>query len=101
MQELLKLLLGITDDSKDALLNHFLEQAEHTACSYCNVDTLPEQYSGAVVDLAAHLYLVREDGNIKTKTQGERTVGYFEAVDIPPQIKAALPLPRVRVIGHV
>lgn len=101
MLSLLKLLLGITDDSKDALLNHFLEQAGNAACSYCNVDALPERFNGAVVDLAAYLYTTRDSVNLKTKIQGERTLGYFEAVDIPEQIKAALPLPRVRVVSNV
>lgn len=101
MLALLKLLLGISDDSKDTILNHYLEQAANTACIYCNVSTLPEQFDGAVVDLAAFLYSNRDYGNIKTKTQGERTVSYFEGVEIPEHIKAALPLPKVRVMGNV
>lgn len=98
---LLKQILGITDDGQDALLNHYLEQAANTACVYCNVDQLPEQFDGTVTDLAAHLYGNREYGGVKAKTQGERTVSYFEEADIPAHIKAALPLPNVRVMGNV
>jgi hypothetical protein len=99
--DLLKQILGIEGSAKDDILNHYLEQASNAARVYCNVDELPESFNGAVVDLAAYLYEGRSGGHIKTQTQGERTTGYFEPVDIPEHIKVALPLPRVRVVSHV
>ncbi len=101
MLELLKKLLNIEDDTQDDILKHYLEQAKNTACIYCNVASLPEQFDGAVIDLAVYLYSGKDYGQIKTKKQGERTVAYFKPVDIPDGIKAALPLPKIRVIGDV
>lgn len=99
MLALVKLLLGIpaNDTSKDALLNHFIEQANLTACTYCNVDELPDDYNGTICDLAVYLYQNRDSMGYLSKHQGERTVTY-EAGQIPSHIMSALPLPKVRVV---
>ena len=96
---LVKQLLGIASDdtSKDTLLNHFIGQARLAACTYCNVDALPETYDGTIADLAVYLYQNRDSVGVVTKRQGERTVTYEEG-NIPNHILSALPLPRVRVV---
>lgn len=99
MLDLVKQLLGIASDdtSKDTLLNHYIGQARLTACTYCNVDTLPEAYDGTIADLAVYLYQNRDSVGIITKRQGERAVTYEEG-NLPNHILSALPLPRVRVV---
>ena len=96
MLELVKLLLGISDTTKDTLLAHFIEQARLTACALCNVDALPETYDGTVAELAAYLYRHRENVGIHTLKQGERSSTYEDG--LPQSILAALPLPKVRVV---
>ena len=96
MLELVKLLLGISDTTKDTLLAHFIEQARLTACALCNVDALPETYDGTVAELAAYLYRHRENVGIHTQKQGERSSTYEDG--LPQSILAALPLPKVRVV---
>lgn len=96
MLELVKLLLGISDTTKDTLLAHFIEQARLTACALCNMDELPETYDGTVAELAAYLYRHRENVGIRTQKQGERSSTYEDG--LPQSILAALPLPKVRVV---
>lgn len=99
MLELMKLLLGIstTDTSLDTLLNHFIDKSNAILTGYCNVDTLPENYSNVIAQYAVYLYKNRDSEGLIQKTEGEKSVVYEGA--IPQSIKLQLPLPRVKVIG--
>ena len=98
MLEIVKMLIGIEiyDDSKDAILNHFINQALKVALSYCNVTELSAEYDGTIADLAVYLYKNKDSVGYRQKTEGERSVTY-EGSGIPEYIKSALPLPRIKV----
>lgn len=97
---LMKQLLNISleDLTKDILLTHFLEQARIAACGYCNVEILESLYDGTICDLAVYLYQNRDSVGYLSKRQGERSASFAET-ELPTTIMAALPLPKIHVIG--
>lgn len=97
---LIKELLGIDflDASKDNTINHFLSKARSIIKGYCNIEELPIEYSGAVIDFAVYLYKNRDSTGIRKRSEGERTIEYEEG--LPEFIKLALPLPRIKVGGY-
>ena len=96
MLEIVKMLLEISDDSKDELLNHFISQALMVAISYCNVSELSTGYDGTIADLAVYLYKNKDSVGYSQKTEGERGIT-FESGAIPEYIKLALPIPIMKV----
>jgi hypothetical protein len=96
MLELVKILLGIdsTDTSKDAILEHFIHQANNMALFYCNVSVL-SGYDDSIADLAVYLHKNKDSVGYKQRTEGEKS-GTFET-GIPESIKAALPTPKITV----
>jgi len=93
----MKELLGIdlTDNSKDSILNHFLNKAREIILGYCNVTELSDAYEGTIVDFAVYLYKNRDSAGIIKRTEGEKSVTYEEG--IPEFIRLSLPLPRIKV----
>ena len=98
MIEIIKMLLGIdvTDHSKDEILNHFINQAAKMVLSYCNVTELSSDHDGTIADLAVCLYKNKDGIGYKQMTEGERSIT-FEGGGIPDFIKAALPLPKIKI----
>lgn len=80
--EQLKLLLGITDETQDALLALILEEARDYILVYCRRETFPPQLESLVPRMAAALY--RHNGygqaeipqTVKSVSQGNRSVSY-------------------------
>lgn len=76
----LKLLLGIDDDSKDALLSMLIEDTINMILGYCRIETLPRQLESFVPIIAADIYRAKGYGaenapeDIKSISQGERSV---------------------------
>lgn len=97
MIETIKELLGITDNSKDTILNHYLSKSQNAIKTYCNIDIIPEQYNPSIVDLAIFYYKNRNSEGITQQSQGSRSQTLEKG--IPESIKASLPIPKVRVIG--
>lgn len=99
MLDLMKELLGysIGDTSKDNILNHFLTKSQNAIKNYCNIDEIPVEYDGTVIDLAIICYKNRSSEGIKQQSQGSRSATFRDG--IPESIKNALPLPKVKVIG--
>lgn len=95
MLELLKVLLSITDDSKDGILNHYLQKSRRTIQGYLGVTEIDPIYDDTVVDYAVVLYQNRNTEGLKAQTQGSRSQTYVES--IPEIIKMALPKPKVKV----
>lgn len=93
----MKELLGIeiTDESKDTILNHYLNKAREIVLGYCNIDVLAEKYYGIIVDYGIYLYKNKDSVGIIRKTEGERTAIYEEG--IPESIRLALPVPKIKV----
>lgn len=79
MLDNLKILLNISEDdiSKDNLLNIYLNEAEDTVRSYCNIneiDILNNALTSAVLKLALFNYKNRGKENITQMSQGSRSI---------------------------
>jgi len=102
MLELLKDLLGIDDDSKDTILNFYLDKAILIAQTYKNYEFTDEdinKYTNPIVELAMYCYNNKDYTGITQMTQGNRSITFnSSSVAIPSEIKQALGLPRVGVL---
>ena len=56
MLERIKLLLNITDDSKDALLNELIDNATEVAQNYINNDDALENLTGTLIAMVIYDY---------------------------------------------
>lgn len=79
----LKLLLGITDDSKDALLQFCLDDVTETILNYCNIDAIPATLDNTAYRMAMELYRNENfggsqagSGQIASKSAGDTSVSY-------------------------
>jgi hypothetical protein len=97
MLELMKELLGIYDEFKDNILNHYLNKSQIAIKQYCNIDEIPESLNDIIVDLAIFFYKNRNNEGLIQQTQGSRSQTLVDG--IPESIKSCLPLPKVKVIG--
>ena len=61
--EKLKQLLGITDDTKDFILEFALEKAEDTIKNYCNIKEIPVELNNIVLGMAMELYRIENFGS--------------------------------------
>lgn len=61
---ILKALLGITDDSQDALLTIHIDMAIQDALIYCNIDELPDELNYTVARMARLSYSGALSGGI-------------------------------------
>ena len=94
MLELFKKLLDEKVD--DSIANMFLELSEESIKNYLKVDYLKfKLYDNVIVMLAVYLYKSRCDIGLESFGEGTKSIKY-ESVNIPKQIKAMLPKPRVR-----
>jgi len=98
MLELMKQLLNITDNTKDAILNFCLDKAVLAIKNYSCLDVIPEQYNNAIVDLAIYFYKNKDKIGITSMTQGSRSQSLVDG--IPNAIKAILPKPKIKVVGE-
>lgn len=79
----LKLLLGITDNSKDALLQFCLDDITETILNYCNIDAIPAALDNTAYRMAIELYRNENfgspqatTGQIASKSAGDVSVSY-------------------------
>jgi len=56
MIDKVKLLLGLTDNSKDSLLTLFIEQAQQEFKDYCRREDIPAAASQVIIDLVILRY---------------------------------------------
>ncbi|WP_160678751.1 head-tail connector protein [Clostridium sp. C8-1-8] len=104
MLETLKQLLDIEDNSKDTLLNIYIDRATLVIQQYLNrgqtTDEVQELYSTAIIYLVEKAYNTKnntKDG-IKQIQQGQRNVIYRDNVNlfsIEDTVKSMLPLPLI------
>jgi uncharacterized phage protein (predicted DNA packaging) len=102
--ETLKQLLGIEDNSKDALLNVYIDRATLIIQQYLNreqtTDEVQELYSTAIIYFVEKAYNTKnntKDG-VKQIQQGQRNIVYKDNVDIfsiDDTVKSMLPLPLI------
>lgn len=69
MLEKLKLLLGIKDDEKDAILEFTIERVDDAIKNYCNIDKIPEELNTTVLSMAMELYRLENFGNKEGKKE--------------------------------
>lgn len=86
--EKLKQLLGITDDTKDFILEFALEKAEDTIKNYCNIKELPVELNNIVLSMAMELYRIENFGNeeegkdVKSIQVGDTTTTFETSKDM-------------------
>ena len=102
MLDLLNGLLGITDTTKDAILEHHINKAKKSIQSYLNYTdeefTLVEdKFKTQIVDLAVYYYQNRNNAGVIQQSQGSRSQTFERGM--PKEIVQSLPMPRVRVVG--
>lgn len=80
--EKLKQLLGITDDSKDFVLEFTIERIEDTIKNYCNIEEIPAELNNIVLSMAMELYRIENFGSeevgktIKSIAVGDTTTTF-------------------------
>ena len=82
----LKNLLGMTEDSEDAVLQFCLDFATQAVLAYCNLDELPSALEWTVTAMAADKYRMEGYGKkeapmgaVASLSQGDVSVSYKDA----------------------
>ncbi len=97
LQQLMKF-LNLPDNSDTFMPKFCLDTATTMILNYTKLDNLDVRFDNAIVMLAAYVY----NSNlsiIKNYREGERSIEFFDNTsDIPPQIRAMLPYPKIKVL---
>ncbi len=100
----IKTLLGITDNSKDNIFYIYIKRAVTTIQNYLNNEKytkeyIEENFQDAIIAIVTNAYETKSSNNIKSITQGNRSVTYAEntAFYITDDIANLLPQPYVRM----
>ncbi len=87
MLEKLKLLLGITDNARDSILQFTLDDVAETVKNYCNIDSIPDGLSNAVVKMAVDIYRNEQFGDesspqtVKSISEGDTSTSFESVVN--------------------
>ncbi|WP_158735148.1 head-tail connector protein [Alteribacillus sp. YIM 98480] len=76
----IKLIIGISDDSKDDLLNLYISRAESFVKQYCNIEELNEVQSAIVEDMTVYLYRNNGIENISSESKGSLSETYRDLI---------------------
>lgn len=79
-----KTLLDINDNSKDSILNLYLNRATNFVKDYCNTNELNSSLDEIVEDIAIFLYRNKGVENVESETKGSLSENYRE--NLPPYI---------------
>ena len=86
--EKLKALLGISDESKDAVLNFIIEDVEETIKNYCQIEEVPQGLINTAYRMAMDLYrnenIGSEDcalGSVSSITEGDTSTSFRQYAD--------------------
>lgn len=90
----IKVLLGITDDSQNEILQIYIAQAEQGVLNYCNIKELPSALHYTLCQIVVDLY--RENtalnkngavvGNVSSISEDGRTVSFSGVESLKVQI---------------
>lgn len=94
MIALLEMILGIHFED-ETVPQFYIDCATQSIKNYMKVAGIDDSYNNVVVFLASYLYNHRLELNITEKAEGERKLVFSEN-DIPKEIVAMLPYPKVR-----
>jgi hypothetical protein len=86
--ENVKILLGITDNSKDNMLNLYLSRATSFVKNYCNIDEIPIELDEVIEDIAVYRYRMNGVENVKAESKGSLSETYRDS--LPDDIIAQL-----------
>lgn len=78
--ENVKILLGITDNSQDDLLNLYISRAEQFVKTYCNIEEIPAELDSVIEDIAVFRYRMNGVENIKSETKGSLSETYRDSL---------------------
>ena len=89
MLERIKLLLNITDESKDALLNELIDNATEFAQNYINNDAALENLTGTIVNMVIYDYNRLGTEGLTSENYSGVSFGYASGYsdDIMKQLK--------------
>ena len=77
-----KLLLGITDDKQDRILELLIEDTITAVLAYCRIEILPYQLYGLIAQMAVKSYRANGYGaaetptEIKSISEGDRSISF-------------------------
>lgn len=104
MLEDIKTLLDIKDDSKDNILNIYIRKGTILIQNYLNnptftVEYIQQNFQDAIIDIVVNAYNFKDNKNIKSITQGARSVAYSDstAFAITDSVANMLPTPYIRM----
>jgi hypothetical protein len=75
-----KILLGISDNSQDDLLNLYISRAEQFVKTYCNIEEIPTELKSVIEDIAVFRYRMNGVENIKSESKGELSETYRDSL---------------------
>ena len=89
MLERIKLLLNITDESKDALLNELIDNATEFAQNYINNDAALDNLTGTIVNMVIYDYNRMGTEGLTSENYSGVSFGYASGYsdDIMKQLK--------------
>lgn len=86
--EQLKKLLGIEDESQDAVLTFIISNVEEAILNYCNIEELPERLINTAYRMAMDLYRNENIGSAEAATgavsslsEGDTSTSFHKYVD--------------------
>lgn len=86
--ENVKMLLDISDNTQDNLLNLYLTRATSFVKNYCNIEEIPIGLNEVIEDIAVYRYRMNGVENIKSETKGSLSETYRDS--LPDDIIAQL-----------
>lgn len=84
----LKILLGITDESKDVILAFVIDKATDMVCNYCNIAEIPTGFNNVLLNMCIDIYRAESlgqeqiQGPVKSITEGDVSVSFGSAASV-------------------
>lgn len=91
----LKILLGITDDSLNGILQIYLSMTENAILNYCNIKELPSALNFTLCEMTADVYRENDSknkvgsvvGSVSSVSEDGRTVSFSNGSEIKSSIE--------------
>lgn len=81
----LKVLLGITDESKDVILAFVIDKVRDMVCNYCNIEEVPIGLNNVLLNMCIDMYRAESlgqeqvQGPVKGISEGDVSVAFGSA----------------------
>lgn len=95
-----------TDENEDDLLRAALQKAEQNIMSTCNCEKVPYELRFVALDMAAGEYLLaacgreREEGNVKSISEGDISVSFGDRTAVEKVIDTLLTQGREEMLSY-